>query len=384
MQKKQITTKNALYGDSNRNRLWALSVLVEMYIRLGKNQQAIGWLKKLKEIKEADLNEVFNYLSGEQRWNYTQETSYFDALAVLNMTNDLAEAVLRFKGVGIASMIEDRRLSSKLNDNSVEKLWDEVVGLDHEINNIGIQIPISNSGKQEELRKVFTIKNLQKNQVRKNLLKLLYGNVERRPILEVNIRDIRSNLDTDTALIDYIIYCDRRACKELMDGGDPEGQRFGAVIFTRMNDPVWVPLGSAKEIIELINRSQPIGNNRIQNYEQVLQDLHKKLIRPLLEKLPKETQTLIISPDANLNNLSFATLLTDENRFLCEEYNIKYITSGRDIITGIVSGKPDNARLYAFANPTFGETQERLLSRSERRGETQVDFRLLIYGKGWS
>jgi len=81
---------------------------------------------------------------------------------------------------------------------------------------------------------------------------------------------------------------------------------------------------------------------------------------PIVKEL-KDTKTLIISPDGPLNFLSFATLLTQEDRFLCQDYTIKYVSSGRDLVPRKqIEQSGDD--LLVFANPTYDEAPVLLAS----------------------
>ena len=53
---------------------------------------------------------------------------------------------------------------------------------------------------------------------------------------------------------------------------------------------------------------------------RVPRELHQQLWSPLASALPADCNEVIISPDAQLNFLSFATLLNSSNRFLGEEF----------------------------------------------------------------
>jgi len=60
---------------------------------------------------------------------------------------------------------------------------------------------------------------------------------------------------------------------------------------------------------------------------------------------------VIISPDGELSFVSFATLLTPDDRFLGEKYSIRYVASGRDLLR---ESKPSgNSMTVVFANPDF-------------------------------
>ena len=53
---------------------------------------------------------------------------------------------------------------------------------------------------------------------------------------------------------------------------------------------------------------------------------------PIGKALPAGTKTIIFSPDAALNFVSFASLLSPEDTFLGERYSVRYVASGRDLL----------------------------------------------------
>jgi CHAT domain-containing protein len=86
----------------------------------------------------------------------------------------------------------------------------------------------------------------------------------------------------------------------------------------------------------------------------LLRTLHDQLWAPIEKVLPNDSKTIIVSPDAELSFISFATLLTADNRFLSEKYSIRYVASGRDLLR---DAKPEEkgptTTMRIFANPDF-------------------------------
>jgi CHAT domain-containing protein len=63
-----------------------------------------------------------------------------------------------------------------------------------------------------------------------------------------------------------------------------------------------------------------------------LQALYEALWTPIDQALHAQTKRIIISPDGQLNFVSFATLLTKDKRFLAQTYSVQYVASGRDLL----------------------------------------------------
>jgi CHAT domain-containing protein len=79
--------------------------------------------------------------------------------------------------------------------------------------------------------------------------------------------------------------------------------------------------------------------------------------------LPSQTKRIIISPDGELNFISFATLLTKDKQFLAQTYDVQYVASGRDLLRQI---KPSTAKeVLLFANPDFGFASTPMLAKAD-------------------
>src|SRR5262249_5800722 len=62
-------------------------------------------------------------------------------------------------------------------------------------------------------------------------------------------------------------------------------------------------------------------------------------------------KTIVLSPDDQLNFLSFATLLNGDDQFLAQKYSVRYATSGRDLLSTVK--EPASADMLIFAGPTY-------------------------------
>lgn len=130
--------------------------------------------------------------------------------------------------------------------------------------------------------------------------------------------------------------------------------RYGAVVIAASGEPKWVPLGSAVEIEKTtaLYQKSVRGQTDEATLSGVLKALHERVWRPIEQALPAGATTVILSPDGDLNFVSFATLLTPDKRFLAQKYLIRYVASGRDLLRAVK--KPTDTRFVFFGNPDFG------------------------------
>jgi CHAT domain-containing protein len=85
---------------------------------------------------------------------------------------------------------------------------------------------------------------------------------------------------------------------------------------------------------------------------EVLRGLYASLCQPVIAALPPGVHRLIISPDGELNFVSFATLLDDQGRFLASDFDVSYVSSGRDLLQRSPM-VPRTKRLIVFADPDY-------------------------------
>ena len=182
-----------------------------------------------------------------------------------------------------------------------------------------------------------------------------------------------SVLAPDALLIEMIRY------PHLLDGTRIE-DRYGALVIASNEEPKWISLGGANAIdenIELYRKSVRYESTprNVQAYHEserdstnesalhlVLRSLHDQVWAPIEKALPAGSKTIILSPDGALNFISFATLLNAKDEFLVEEYSIRYVASGRDLLR---KGEGSTTELLAvFGDPDF-RSQPKLIARSE-------------------
>src|SRR5262249_24566112 len=130
--------------------------------------------------------------------------------------------------------------------------------------------------------------------------------------------------------------------------------RYGAVVLGQSGDPTWFSLGSAEETETKIRHLQKAVRMRVSDVKiaAVLRALHRQVWTPIAAALPSGTTTVILSPDAQLNFVSFAALLGPDDRFIASDYSLRYVASGRDLLRA-PAPPPATPQLIVFANPDF-------------------------------
>ncbi|SLM47423.1 Kinesin light chain-like protein [Nitrospira japonica] len=130
--------------------------------------------------------------------------------------------------------------------------------------------------------------------------------------------------------------------------------RYAVYLLKPSGSAVLVDLGEAQaidtEVASLLAAVRhPGGTKTVQMRAQAL---HRRLLQTLYPHVGSATQ-LLISPDGALNLLPFGVLQDSQGQYLAEQYEITYLTSGRDLLRPASSATTQHPMLLV-ANPDFG------------------------------
>lgn len=178
-----------------------------------------------------------------------------------------------------------------------------------------------------------------------------------RRALSVTVQQVQAALPSKSGLIEFVGY-------HHYLGKNKWEQRYGAALVTSEAGPKWVCLGPAANVDANILLYQQLvrSQNDKAGLVTVLKNLYRQVWTPIEAALPSGTKTIIISPDAGLNYVSFATLLTPDDQFLSQKYSLRYVASGKDLLRKIEA--PSRSDMVVFASPDY-TAGEALATRRE-------------------
>jgi CHAT domain-containing protein len=189
----------------------------------------------------------------------------------------------------------------------------------------------------------------------------------------MTVEQVRAAIPAPAVLIEFVRYLHYL-------GKNKWEIRYGAAILASAGEPRWVCLGPSAEIEKNISLSQQKVRQQARETELAapLRALYQQLWAPIETNLPPGTKTVILSPDAQLNFISFATLLAPDGQLLAQKQSIRYVASGRDLLPEI---KPaPGLEMLVYANPDFsgkgavvstGSTNNLVVMRSLERRDLQ-------------
>jgi CHAT domain-containing protein/tetratricopeptide (TPR) repeat protein len=160
--------------------------------------------------------------------------------------------------------------------------------------------------------------------------------VENAPVIW---KDVQASLLPGSAFVDYVRFTD-------LDKPAPDNLSYGAVLILPEGPPQWIPLGTSRDLTiwlgvmksRLHYRTQLLGMEPPPTppslrLRSALKRLHDLFWAPVAACLPNGIETVGISPDAELNFVSFAVLMDESGQLLAQKYRqLVYYASARDLL----------------------------------------------------
>lgn len=354
-------------SDDHPNVAICLRNLGQAYNRAHELEKAITCYIQSNEIVERDL--IRNLVSGSERQKllYLNKTAtYTDESLFLNlvlMPNNLKArqnaftALLRRKGRSLDAMTEGIEALRKRALPEDKLLFDELLKKKSELSSFILK----GAGPEGLQKHQEAIKN------RAEIIDQLEAKISaksaefRAQFQPITIEAIQKAIPPHTALIEYAAF------KQL----DNLHYRYGVYILENEGEPRAVDLGEAEpinqavaEFRKLILLSTPDrnltkvnpspGTRRARNQQllRAAQKLDALILKPV-RALVGSANHLLISPDGNLNLVTFAALIDENGKYCIEKYLLTYLTSGRDLLRLKVKIESTNPPLI-MADPDYG------------------------------
>ena len=335
-----------------------LGNLALLDLDLGRIDEATALARQLSAAELTILAKILSFTSEQQRLAYLDIFYPYSLFPFLKGTEaDLAVAVLRYKGVVLDSIVEDRLLAEASQASDDQKRVEQLNVDKRQLGQLLLQ-PAQELSAETNQR----IQSLEEEveTIEGELAQHVAGLGRARHALSVRLEQVQEAIPNDCALIEYLRYSD------YLGKGKWE-PRYGAIVLVSKGPPSWIPLGKPNEIEHLVRRYSALVRGAPQEEELSanLQALYGTLWAPIEPALPSEIKRIIISPDGELNFISFATLLTEDKQFLAQRYEVQYVASGRDLLREL---KPSIAKEFVlFANPDFEIAPTTMLAKAEGR-----------------
>jgi tetratricopeptide (TPR) repeat protein len=325
-----------------------------LYVNLKQPREALLLATQARVVQEKNLSHILSFTSEQQRLAFQKITDPYDLAGTLGSASELAEIVLRQKGVVLDSLLEDRLVAEASLDPKQREVVEKLRSAKQRLTKLLMEIPKDLSEQSRQKRDAEKEKlSTEVEQLEGGLARQVTRLGHARRALSVTVQQVQSALPKKAALIELLRYSHYL-------GRNNHALRYGAIVFGTVGEPTWVPLGSAVEIEKQVALYQKSvrGQTDEATLGTVLRALAEEVWAPIEKALPAGTATVVVSPDAELNFVSFATLLTVDDRFVGEKYSVRYVASGRDLLREAKPTSGPKTTLRLFANPDFGKASE--------------------------
>ncbi|MBI4023722.1 MAG: CHAT domain-containing protein [Verrucomicrobia bacterium] len=336
------------FGLSHPETLKNLECLARLELETGRTDLALDHAREMIRGREKCLGDVCSFASEQQRLEFHKTLNLYSLPASLGCAHDIAETVFRTKGFVLDSFMEEHLAARASRDPEIKSLLDQLRAVSRRLTRSQIELFAERAEdlptpRQDEL----DLLEKKRRQLEADFSRRVFGAGNARRALRVTTEQVQEAIPRDAALIEFIRY------DHDLGGLRFEG-RYGAVVLRHEGEPQWTPLGKATEIESQIELYQRYVRRRVKQaaLTTALQTLYQQVWAALEPQIGLEIRRVIISPDAELNFISFATLLAPDKQFLCQKFEIEYVTSGRDLLW-LKPAPAASKDLAVFANPDF-------------------------------
>ena len=324
--------------------------LGQLYLLMGDPKEALRLAAQARRVQEKNLSDILSFTSEQQRLAFQKSTEPYNLPGTLGNARELAEIALRQKGVVLDSLLEDRLVAEASGNPNQREIIERLRTAKQRLTKLQLEVPKDLSEQAQKQRAVEKERlSTEVEQLEGGLARQVAGLGKARRALSVTVQQVQSALPHQAALIELLRYSHYL-------GKAKAERRYGAIVIGPSGEPIWVPLGNAAEIEKNVGLYQKSvrGKTDEATLSSVLKALDSQVWAPIEKALPPGTTTVIVSPDAELSFVSFATLLTADDRFVGEKYSIRYVASGRDLLRQAKAPAGPEATMRVFANPDFG------------------------------
>ncbi|WP_233501901.1 CHAT domain-containing tetratricopeptide repeat protein [Acaryochloris thomasi] len=193
----------------------------------------------------------------------------------------------------------------------------------------------------------------------------------------VTTAGIQEQIPQGAALIELVKYSpfNAKAIKQESQWGTPH---YAAYILNADGTLQWTDLGKAAPIDQTVTQFRQALKSNTSNIKPIARKLDQQIMQPIRAKLGN-TRQLLLSPDSQLNLIPFAALVDENNQYLVENYDITYLSSGRDLLTlQTTNSKQKLQPPVIIANPDYQSPGEsiKIASAQAAKNRSSQDLNL--------
>jgi len=334
----------------------SLNQLALFYWHTGNHNSAESLYERAQNIYEANVVRFLLFGSESRKQAYLRQQLQ---LVYSNISFSLAHPTLNSKALGLTSVLQYKgRVLDAMSNSGVwlrrsvasedRALFDQLSTVAQEFSTLTFRGPekMSSGAYRERLD------TLAQEQERVQAELSSRSTLIRQAVMPITLNGVRQALPEDTVLVEFFRYVpfDPKAAPDIQ-GSMPQ---YVAYVLKSTDEPVAIDLGAAQPIEELIPAFRTaLSDPASDYYKEAAKSLFEKLIKPLLPHLT-QNERLLLSPDGALNLVPFAALVDERCAHLLEQFEITYLTSGRDLLR-MATETSSRETTMLVADPNYGD-----------------------------
>jgi CHAT domain-containing protein len=338
---------NKVHSDWPTNTyMGCLAHLGNMALSVGQYERANQSYTELVSIRHTFLKTVFGYASESQKLQYIQKyppivmpfingaIAYSDSATNHNAMN----MILAGKGLAIDALASEHAASICSANPVLDSLMAEHKSACSEIAKLAFSGGDRDSETHGKLDSLFK----EKNRIETELSQLCSALRFNLSPDSITTSAVAAALPARSILWEFIKYI-RLDVDGMWLGYKRLGYSYAAMALSSGNELTVFDLGDARLIDSLTREYHAIMADALQGqltgrdegstdrFNRTSAELYEQLIAPL-ENTLDSASTIYIASDGMLNLLPFETLAKNGNRYLIDDYQFVYLTSGRDLL----------------------------------------------------
>ena len=230
----------------------SLNNLVIVELDLDKAVGALELAVRAGKSQETQLGNILSFTSEQQRLAFQETTDPFTLSATLGSAPDIANAILRNKGVVLDSLLEDRLVAEASEDPKQREVIDQLRTAKQRYTQLSMELPKDISAEARQRREAELEKRAaQIEELEAALAQQVSGLGRARRALSVTLAQVQGALTGDQLLVELLRY-------NHYLGKNKWERRYGALVIASKDEPRWISLGAASAIekkVELYGKS---------------------------------------------------------------------------------------------------------------------------------
>jgi len=357
-------------------------------VAAGRTDLLASSVTDLSRTRHDYLMSVFRYASERQKLafikKYPPVASRLFAGVIRNPHNSTSQAaiemVLRGKGLGFDAMAAEQTAAQCAHDPLLDSLLVEHRQVSGRI--AGLVFSAKGADKGEMLAGLYARKGDLEAQISSACSNLKFFDA----LEHVTSTAVAAPLPQGSRLVEYVLYEDYDFSRVFRVWEIDSS--YAAIVLAPDGSHSIIDLGKAATLDSLVEEYHTVmadallrqwtdrGKAAMDRYMEVSAALYECIIAPLQSAL-EGAHNVYVSADGMLNLLPFETLTEDGERYLIEDYQFVYLTSGRDLLKeeyetdsreAIVMADPDYS-IDPSALPLFAEESQSMFAA---RGNTET------------